>query len=225
MNTNMFSRQISLLGLDNQKKIESCSVGILGLGGLGSVVAHLLARMGVKRFVFVDDDIVSLSNLSRQHLFTQNDLDKEKVLAAREHVLSILPDCSVTCVKKRVSSRNDFFVFDDVDIIVDGLDNHATRRLLDMYCKEKGKPWVHGSAVQEKGSVFFFDATVKYDSVYPSGAIDSHCEFLGVLATTTTLIATLQSQLVIQFLLGRDIPCEFFHIDLSSLSVNKYLKK
>lgn len=223
MTTNMFSRQISLLGKENQERIESSTVTIVGIGALGSAVAHLLVRMGVKRFILIDDDSVAIHNLSRQHLYTQVDIGVRKVEALKKHLIEINPNCEVKLVSKRVSSVSDLDCAKKSSIVVDGLDNHASRRIIDLFCKEHALPWIHGAAIEEKGSVIFFDNNLKYSDVYDTQAVDTHCNINGVLATTTTLVATFQAQLVINFLLGRPISKELIRINNSIVSVEKFL--
>lgn len=60
-------------------KLEAIKVGIVGCGGIGSAIAYLLAGMGVRRFVFIDPDLVEKSNLTRQVLFQLSDIGKPKV--------------------------------------------------------------------------------------------------------------------------------------------------
>jgi molybdopterin/thiamine biosynthesis adenylyltransferase len=60
-----YDRQLKMFGAGGQKELENCRVGILGLGGIGSLVAEYLARLGAGHFCLVDDDLVEGSNLSR----------------------------------------------------------------------------------------------------------------------------------------------------------------
>lgn len=60
-----YDRQIRMFGKDGQEELANCRVGIIGLGGIGSLIAEYLARLGVGKFCLVDDDRVEESNLSR----------------------------------------------------------------------------------------------------------------------------------------------------------------
>ena len=75
-----YSRQeiIAEIGKEGQKKIQKSHVAIIGIGALGSVAAELLARAGVGTLTIVDRDIVELSNLQRQTLFTEKDVGRSK---------------------------------------------------------------------------------------------------------------------------------------------------
>ena len=60
-----YDRQIRMFGKAGQADLAMCRVGVIGLGGVGSLVVEYLARLGVGNFCLVDDDIVEESNLSR----------------------------------------------------------------------------------------------------------------------------------------------------------------
>ena len=77
-------------GADIQQKLDHATVGIAGLGGLGSNIAVHLARLGVGRLVLVDFDTVEISNLNRQH-YTMKDIGIPKTLALLEQLEAINP--------------------------------------------------------------------------------------------------------------------------------------
>ena len=81
-----YSRQIILknIGVLGQKKILNSKVLIIGMGGLGCPVAEFLTRSGVGMLGIVDDDIVNISNIHRQSLYDQKDLNKSKVKIAQK---------------------------------------------------------------------------------------------------------------------------------------------
>jgi len=63
------------IGAAGQKKISAAKAVVVGCGALGSSIANLLARAGVGRLVIADRDFVELSNLQRQVLFDEEDID------------------------------------------------------------------------------------------------------------------------------------------------------
>jgi len=65
INDEAYERQLRMFGAKGQKRLAECHVAILGLGGIGSLVAEMLARLGVGRLTLIDDDVVEVSNLSR----------------------------------------------------------------------------------------------------------------------------------------------------------------
>ena len=84
-----YSRQILLIGEKNQKKLAKAKIGIVGLGALGSAAAELLARTGIGTLYLWDADRIEESNLSRQHLYTEEDLGQFKVKAAEKRIKKI----------------------------------------------------------------------------------------------------------------------------------------
>ena len=200
-----YSRQKILIGNKGQERLLSSTVTIVGVGGLGTVVAELLCRMGVGKLVLIDGDVVAGHNLSRQHLFTQDDVGKKKVLAAKDHLARINQDVDVDVCEEFLQDEN---VDALTGVVVDCVDNHTTRRLIDANCDV----WVHGAAIEDKGTVMVFDK-VRYDDVYTDKVKDTHCELSGVLGTITTIIGSLQTQLVIDILLGKKIDQQLLRID------------
>jgi bacteriocin biosynthesis cyclodehydratase domain-containing protein len=82
-------------GPERQRRIHDARVLVLGVGGLGSTVADLLARAGVGTLVLADHDVVDATNLSRQQLYTTADVGRRKVDAARDRLLSVMPECEI----------------------------------------------------------------------------------------------------------------------------------
>ena len=89
-----YSRQIILkkIGVVGQKKLLKSNVLIVGAGGLGSPIAIYLAALGIGKIGIVDKDNVEISNLSRQIIFTTNDLKKNKSSTAIKKLRKINPD-------------------------------------------------------------------------------------------------------------------------------------
>ena len=92
-----YSRQIILknIGILGQKKIINSKVLIIGIGGLGCPVAEFLTRSGIGVLGIVDNDLVSISNIHRQSLYDQKDLNKSKVKIAQKKLKNINPKIKV----------------------------------------------------------------------------------------------------------------------------------
>ncbi len=102
-------------------KLRSSTVGIAGLGGIGSNVAFCLARSGVGHLILVDFDIVESSNLLRQQYF-KDQIGTPKVFALKENILRIRDDIRLSCYNLKLIPENINNIFKDVDIAIEALD-------------------------------------------------------------------------------------------------------
>jgi hypothetical protein len=105
MTDRRFARQILMFGEEGQTQIESQTVGIVGLGGLGSQVAQALAYLGVQRFGLVDDDRIDDTNLNRVPGAFPDDIGRLKTEVAHEHILKIAPRADVTAIPQNLRTR------------------------------------------------------------------------------------------------------------------------
>ncbi len=132
INEERYTRQANLVGKDGQRKIGCVRVGIVGLGGTGSVVARTLAYEGVRSFVLVDHDRVVTSNLNRLDGACPLDawLRRKKVSVARREIRRIAPGSQVTRVARSLFSEQALEQLTACDIIFGCTDNHGTRLCL-----------------------------------------------------------------------------------------------
>ena len=102
-----FSRQLVLknIGAKGQKKISSSKILIVGVGGLGCPAAENLVRAGVGTIGLIDDDIVRLSNMHRQSLFSSKDIKKLKVSVAEKKLKEINPLTKIQTYKSRLNKK------------------------------------------------------------------------------------------------------------------------
>ena len=117
---NIFDRSIGLLGKENFDLIQDKAIAVFGLGGVGGTALEALARTGFKHFLLIDFDKVDLSNLNRQILYTQKDIGRNKVEAAKERILSINPEADIQIFN---SKAQDFDFKQKIDFIVDAIDD------------------------------------------------------------------------------------------------------
>lgn len=142
-----YSRQTMLpeIGEVGQLKLKAAKVLIVGVGGLGSPIALYLAGAGVGTIGLADDDEVSLSNLQRQILYTEEEVGDLKAICASMRISALNREIKVNACPGRLSKENARDLIGQYDIIVDGCDNFATRYLLSDVCSELGKPYVYGA--------------------------------------------------------------------------------
>jgi molybdopterin/thiamine biosynthesis adenylyltransferase len=127
--------------------IAASHIVVLGVGGLGSACAYALAASGIGRLTLVDDDVVDLSNLSRQVLYVAADIGRPKVVAAAERLAALRSDLRIDARQARVASQADLAgLFGECDLLVmaadqpAGIDEWANAAAL-----RTAKPWVAGT--------------------------------------------------------------------------------
>jgi tRNA A37 threonylcarbamoyladenosine dehydratase len=136
---NIFDRSIGLLGEDNFKLIQDKVIAIFGLGGVGGTCLEALARTGLQHFLLIDFDKVDPSNLNRQILYTQKDIGRNKVDAAKERILSINPEADIRIFNQKAQ---DFDFNQKIDFIVDAIDDVNGKLFILKNTQEKDIPHI-----------------------------------------------------------------------------------
>ena len=158
-----YSRQIILkkIGASGQKKLYGSNVLIVGAGGLGSPIAIYLASMGIGKIGIVDKDRVEISNLSRQIIFTTQDIKKKKSITAVNKLKKINPEIKLESFYKKLNTKNINKIAEKYKIIIDGSDNFRTRFLINDYCFDKKKILISGAISKFEGQVYTFNFSKK----------------------------------------------------------------
>ena len=150
---NRFDRQLRILGTRGQERLWESTALIVGVGGLGSFEALLLAYAGIGKIILVDRDVVEESNLNRQVLHWARDKGKPKVVSAREKLVEINPYMEVEGYSEPVTYDLVLRLAGRADIVLDGLDNWESRFIVDKAAWEKGKPFIHAGVEEFYGQV------------------------------------------------------------------------
>ena len=127
-----YNRQIILpeLGEKGQQRLQQAKVLIVGVGGLGSPVALYLTGAGVGTIGLIDDDVVSVSNLQRQVLYSEAEVGMPKAIQAKKRLEALNHDVQINAYPTRLTKENADEIIRTYDIIIDGCDNFATRYLI-----------------------------------------------------------------------------------------------
>ena len=126
--------------------LENAKVGIAGAGGLGSNVAMLLVRAGMKKLVIADFDIVNESNLNRQFFFRRQ-LGEKKIAALAENLRMIEPDLDLSLHDVRLTPENTDFVFAGCNVVVEAFDSAEAKAMLLHSLLPTGKPIVSATGL------------------------------------------------------------------------------
>jgi len=203
-----YSRHILLedVGVEGQEKIVNGKVLIIGAGGLGAPVALYLAAAGVGTIGIVDGDVVDLSNLQRQVIHFTADVNKQKVLSAKEKIHLINPDVKVITHQEFLTASNALDIIKDYDFIVDGTDNFPVKFLINDACVFAGKPFSHGGILRFEGQTMTYvpgSACYRclFNSPPPPNAVPT-CSQAGVLGAIAGMLGTIQAAEVLKYLTG-----------------------
>ena len=205
-----YSRQIILkkIGIIGQKKLLKSKVLIVGAGGLGSPIAFYLTALGIGKIGIVDKDKVELSNLSRQIIFSNNDIKKNKSSVVIEKLKKINPDTKFIAFNKKLTIKNIDQIAKNFNLIVDGSDNFRTRFLINDYCLKNRKILVSGAISKFEGQVYTFNFLKKKSPCLkcfipniPTNLDIDNCEYEGVLGTLGGIIGSIQANEVIKEIL------------------------
>ena len=134
----MFDRLIALIGEEKETIIQSKTVAILGLGGVGSYALEAIIRCGVGRIIIVDVDKIDITNLNRQLMTNQNNIGLFKVDVLEERIKSINPNAEVIKIKDFITPDNLNLIFDlKPNYIIDAIDTVKTKKYLIKECLKR----------------------------------------------------------------------------------------
>lgn len=195
--------QLAGFGEAGQAALRGAQVCIIGLGGLGCPAALYLAAAGAGAMTLVDGDTVSLSNLQRQVLFTEADLDSNKAIAAARRLAERNSDIAVTAAAEALVADNAEALLQTADIVLDCTDNFHTRYLINDVCHHLGKPWVYASVLGFAGQLALFrPGHGCFRCLFPELGEAPDCNQAGVLGAVPGILGTQQALLAIQCLAG-----------------------
>lgn len=131
MNTDFLGRAQLLLGDDVMQRVAQQRVIVFGCGGVGSWCIEALVRSGIRHLTIVDFDRVSITNINRQMMATQETVGQVKAEAMRDHLLTINPEADIT-IRNEVYNQDSAssFLLDDYDYVIDAIDSLPDKQLL-----------------------------------------------------------------------------------------------
>jgi len=137
-----FDRTISLIGKDAFSRLQNASVAVFGIGGVGGYAAEALVRSGVGSLLLVDFDTVSVSNINRQIIATQQTVGQKKTEAFAKRAREINPDVQIKETTEFIDSENieDILKQNKIDYIIDAIDTVSAKVELIAMAKDAGVP-------------------------------------------------------------------------------------
>ncbi len=201
-----YIRQISLeeVGERGQELLASTSVLVVGVGGLGSTISMLLASSGVGHIGLVEFDVVSMSNLPRQILYSQPDLGRSKLECAEQRLRAMNSQVTITGYNMRLDESSAESIIDQYDMVVDAVDNAESRYVIDSVCAKLHKPYIYGAINGFVGqvSIFHYRGAGGYSDLYPRESVDESVSPPPVMSTTPAIIGAIEANEVLKIAIG-----------------------
>ena len=187
------------------EKLKKAKVCILGLGGLGSNVAILLARSGIGYLKLVDFDIVEASNLNRQQ-YRISHIGMKKTEAIRTIIKEINPFVEVEILNKKVDRENILSIVGDVEIVVEAFDVAETKAMaIEELLINGNKMLVSASGMAGLGSANEIITRKVRDNFYLIGDnYSDYEEYSGIISTRVMICAAHQANIALRLILGEE---------------------
>jgi molybdopterin/thiamine biosynthesis adenylyltransferase len=196
-----YNRQLIIpdFGEEGQRKLKDSHVVIVGMGGLGCASATYLTAAGVGHIAIVDFDTVELTDLNRQILYWEEDVGKKKVIVAKRKLSKLNPTVEITPITAKITEENVLSLINGAQVVVDGLDNSATRLVVNSACIKQKIAYIYGGVSRLRGMITTIipGQTPCLACLSPEGVGG-----LGVLGVTPAIIANLQALEAIKLLIG-----------------------
>jgi molybdopterin-synthase adenylyltransferase len=185
------------IGDSGQEKLLEKNVLIVGCGALGSSIAEMLVRAGVGNLTIIDRDYVDLTNLQRQHLFTEEDVENHtpKVIAAKQQLNKINSQVNIEAVVLDANPNSLEPYLNNIDLVMDATDNFDIRFVINDLCQKYEIPWIFGACVGSAGMSYTIlpkktpcmDCLLKVTPMF--GAT---CDAVGVIGPAVQVVVSFQ---------------------------------
>ncbi|AQG80807.1 molybdopterin-synthase adenylyltransferase MoeB [Spirosoma montaniterrae] len=228
------------IGTTGQLRLKNARVLVVGAGGLGCPVLLYLTAAGVGTIGIIDPDVVDLSNLQRQVLYTTDQVGKPKAKMAVSHLNRLNPDLTFDTYSTALDLSNARTLIEKYDIVVDCTDNFKVRYVVNDVCVTLGKPFVYGAIHRFEGQVAVLNAELTnsaptrrgptYRCLFPEepNAIEiPNCAVTGVLGVLPGVVGTYQASEVIKLItgIGQPLTEHLLMIDLLTMQQQKIKTK
>ena len=195
-----YERNLPALTEEACQILRKKRVLVVGCGGLGGHLIDMLARIGIGAMRVVDGDVFEPSNLNRQLLSEVPLLGISKARAAADRVARVNPDVALEAAEVFLTADNAGALLSGCDVVLDGLDNLESRKILARECDLAGIPYIYGAVngwVAQAAISLPGDHLI--ETLYPEGTVLKN---KSVLSFTTALCASMQVCLCVKLLTG-----------------------
>lgn len=211
-----YARHIVLkdMGGTGQQRLSAAHVVIVGAGGLGTPIVAYLAGAGVGKLTIIDPDAVSVSNLSRQVIYTDADLGHAKAVAATHFARALNPEIAVDALVTAIDGENGEALLSGANLVIEGTDSFSAKRTIAQICATREIPLITGALGPFDGSITtlapfltredgtHWPAFAKLYPVDPNPQDSPPCEQVGVLSVLPGVIGTMMATEAVKWLAG-----------------------
>ncbi len=207
MKEDRYHRQLLLeeIGEAGQAKLRNAKVLLVGVGGLGSPIATYLTGAGIGTLGLIDDDVVSITNLHRQVLYSEEEVGLPKAECAKRRLHSLNHEVNIIAYPERLTRENAEDLISQYDLVIDGMDNFATRFIVSDVCEALHKPYVYGAIRGLEGQVSVLcQGKCTYRTLFPDEEATLKMPHPGkqVLGTTPAVIGSIEACQAMQLIAG-----------------------
>ncbi|AFU60509.1 MAG: ThiF family adenylyltransferase [Nitrososphaera sp.] len=224
-----YSRQVMLeeIGFEGMEKIRSAKVCVVGAGGIGNPVITQLTAMGVGKLRIVDRDVIEVTNLHRQHLYTDDDIGRVKVEAAAERLRKLNPTVEIEPVPTSVTKYTAEGIVKGFEVVIDALDSVDARYALNDACIKYNIPLIYAGAIGVTGSVCTIlpNKSACLRCMFPELNEEEMpaCSTEGVHPSILYLVAGIQVSEAVKIIIGKEptLVNRLLYMDLNELSFDR----
>lgn len=206
-----YQRQLIMpgFGSEGQNKLKSSKVLVVGLGGLGSGVVYYLASAGIGTIGIVDKDCVELSNLNRQILHYEENLNQAKTESAVNKIRKMNTDIIIKPYNEALTKENAESIISEYDFVIEASDNFETKFLVNDTCVKLKVPFVIGGVIQFEGQLMTVipKKTACYRCIFkeiPEKGTYPTTDKEGIMGTTAGIFGIIEANEAIKYVVFKD---------------------
>ncbi len=205
-----YARQLLELSEEQQTSLLSKKVVQVGIGGLGSPLAYYLVAMGIGKLTIIEYDVISLSNLNRQIMYSTPEIGSFKGEISKNKLEALNPDVEIEVIDEKLTKNNYKKIIREADYLVDASDNAKTKFLVNDIGLDLIIPFTIAGVREMEGQIMSVipHETACYRCVFgktkPKGLVNNPPKPLGIYGFTAGVLGSIQAAEVIKGLLEMD---------------------
>lgn len=193
-----------MLSPEENRRLRTFRVAVVGCGGLGGYIIEMLARLGIGHLTLIDGDVFETSNLNRQIFSSPENLGEPKAREAKQRIREINPEVHTEAVYEFLTEKNSEAILKGHDLIFDALDNVKSRRILERAAESLDIPMVFGAIAGWYAQVCtILPGDRMVEKIFPVEVNKGAETLLGNPSFTPALAASIQVAEGLKILLGK----------------------